>query len=257
MSKTNVLITGPVGTGKTTSLLTIDTSKHPLLVLATEPGIDRILTHGDDCHWHYIAPAKTDWDTLIKNARLVNTNSNEALQKMTAAFSRQEYQQFIDVLTTCSDFNCDVCQKNFGPVDALPENYVFAADGLSGLSIMSMDLIVGGKPVKTQPDWGVAMDNLERLLMKLTSDTVCSFVLISHVDREVDEVTGASKIMVSTLGRKLAPKVPRFFDEVVYCKRDGEEFWWSTTEAGVEVKSRRLPLSDEIKPDFERLLSGD
>lgn len=259
MSKTNVLLQGPIGTGKTSSLLTV---RAPLFVLATEPGIDKILFHrgaglvAPPCHWHYVPPAAEEWDTLQRNAVLLNTLSNDQLQKQTN-MNKAAYRQFIEVLNTCSDFRCDVCGESFGPVDQFPADSVFATDGLTGLSKMSMDLVVGGKPIASQPDWGAAMNNLERFLAKCCSDTKCTFVLIAHVDREVDEITGGTLIMPSTLGRKLAPKIPRFFDEVVLCRREGKEFFWSTSTNGVDLKSRRLPFGDELLPDFSTILDAE
>lgn len=249
MSKFNCILVGPIGTGKTSALATI---KGPLYVLATEPGIDRILEHSPQTHWHYIAPANPDWSVMAKNANMVNTMTQDQLMKM-AGVNRQEYRQFIEVLNTCGDFKCDVCSQSFGAVDLLPEGSTFAVDGLSGLSIMSMDLVAGGKPTKTQPDWGTAMDNIERFVSKCTGSTKCNFVLISHLDREVNELTGATQLMVSTLGRKLAPRIPRFFDEVVYCYREGSSFWWSSIQDMVDLKVRRLPFADKIKPDLMQL----
>jgi hypothetical protein len=255
VSKFNVILLGPIGTGKTSSLRTIPAAGQTLFCVSTEPGIESILAHSDNCHWHYIPPATADWAVLAKNANLVNTTSQDQLMKMPGV-NRHDYRQFIEFLNACANFTCSVCGKEFGPVDHFPQDCVFAVDGLSGLSVMSMDLVAGGKPTKSQADWGTAMDNLERLLTKLCADTKCSFVLISHADREYDELTGGTKVMVSTLGRKLAPKIPRFFDEVVYCRKSGKDFWWSTIEPNVDLKARRLPFSDEIPPTFASLIGA-
>jgi len=256
VSKFNICLSGPVGTGKTSALRTIPAAGRPLAVLATEPGIDAILAHDNAlCHWSYIPPATEDWDVLTKNATLLNTMSNDQLQKM-QGMNKQQYRQFLDVLGTCANFECDVCGKPFGPIDRLPPEWTFAIDGLSGLSKMSMDLVVGGKPIASQPDWGAAMNNLERFIGKCTADIRCNFVLISHLDRELDEITGGTKLMMSTLGRKLAPKLPRFFDEVVLCVRRGRTFYWSTTDNSADLKARRLPFGDELPPDFAPLLKG-
>lgn len=253
MPKTNTILIGPIGTGKTTALRSVVKAEHPLFVLATEPGIQHILTHGELCHWMYVPPAAEDWHTLTDNAEKLNTLSTEQLIK-TAWPKRTDYRQFIQLLRSCADFRCDECGEHFGPVDKLPSSAMFAIDGLSGLSKMSMDLVAGGKPIASQPEWGAAMGNIERLIQKLCGDTQCSFTLISHVEREVDEVTGGSRLMVSTLGRRLAPKIPKMFDEVIYCRRQGANFYWSSTEPGVDLKVRRLPFSDTIPPDFAPLL---
>lgn len=255
MPKVNTILLGPTGTGKTTSLRTAVEAGCPLFVLATEPGIENILTHGPRCHWAYIPPAAEDWSTLSDNANKIASFSVEQLLKMPWP-RKGDYRQFEQVLRKCAQFECDVCGERFGPVDALDANCMFAIDGLTGLSKMSMDLVVGGKPIASQPEWGVAMGNLERFIAKACADTKCSFTLISHVERETDEVTGGTRLMVSTLGRRLAPKLPRMFDEVVYCRRQGGRFYWSTTENGVDLKARRLPFSDTIAPDFSQLLGN-
>lgn len=254
MPKTNTILMGPIGTGKTTALRTVPEAGHQLLVLATEPGIEHILDHGPLCHWHYVPPAAEDWHTLTDNAVKLNTMTIESLIKAPWP-PRRDYQQFIQLLRSCASFECDYCGKDFGPVDGLTDG-MFAIDGLSGLSKMSMDLIVGGKPIASQPEWGAAMGNIERLIMKLCGDTKCSFTLISHVEREVDEVTGGTRLMVSTLGRRLAPKIPKMFDEVVLCRRQGSNFYWSSIDNGVDLKVRRLPFRDDIVPDFAPLLNG-
>jgi hypothetical protein len=98
------------------------------------------------------------------------------------------------------------------------------------------------------------MGNLERFISKCCADLKCSFVLIAHTEREYDEITGGSKLMVSTLGRRLAPKIPRFFDEVVLCRRERDKFFWTSVDNTADLKVRRLPFSDSIPPDFKPLL---
>lgn len=254
MTKVNTILLGPTGVGKTTSLKTAAACTD-LLVLATEPGIDNILKHSGHCHWAYVPPAVEDWNTLSSNAKKIGDFSVDQLLKM--AWPRGgDYRQFEEVLRRCQNFRCDVCNESFGPVDKLPADWMFAIDGLTGLSKMSMDLVVGGKPIASQPEWGLAMGNLERFIGRCCADIPCNFTLISHIEREIDEVTGGTRLMVSTLGRRLAPKLPRMFDEVVLCRRQGDKFYWSTTENGVDLKARRLPFSDTIAPDFAQLLGA-
>ena len=129
-------------------------------------------------------------------------------------------------------------------------NRVIVIDSLTGLSITAMNLVTGSKPVKSIADWGIAIDNLERLLTKLCVDTRVHFVLIGHVEREVDEVTGGTSLMASTLGRKLAPKLPRFFSDVIHVVRKGKDFSWSTATVGMDLKARNVPISEGLAPSF-------
>ncbi len=255
LPKFNIILQGPTGGGKTHALRTLVEAGLELFVIATEPGIANVL--GDlpqeVCHWHYIAPALPDWDTMKTGATNINSMGIDQLLKQTG--QRHEYRQFIELLDVCANFTCDRTGLSYGAVDSWPTSRALAVDGLTGLSIMAMDLVVGNKPVKSQADWGMAMDNLERLITKFTTGTRCTFVLIAHQDREMDEITGGTKITVSTLGRKLAPKIPRFFDEVVLAVREGTNFKWSTAEMGVDLKGRKLPISDNLSPDFSQLFS--
>jgi len=257
--KYNVLLEGAIGTGKTTALKTIvDETDKELFIIATEPGIDKILgeTDPERVHWHYISPAKMDWETLLRNAHSVNSLTMDVLQK-TPGQNRFEYQQFIEVLNTCANFVDDRTGKEFGMIDDFGEDKVLAIDGLSGLSDMAMHLVVGPKPIRSLPEWLVAQTTLLSFIKKLCSDTKCSFVLISHITREKDEVTGGTIITVSTLGKALAPEIIKPFDEIIYAYRDGTKFMWSTSQHDVDLKSRALPLSSELQPRFGQLFNGE
>jgi hypothetical protein len=119
-----------------------------------------------------------------------------------------------------------------------------------------MNLIVGSKPVKSMADWGVAMDNVERFVTKFTTDIKCTAVMCAHLEREADEVTGGIQLMASTLGKKLAPKIPRFFSDVIQCQRDGSKFTWSTATPNVMLKARNLPIAMNLPPSFVPIINA-
>lgn len=253
MAKYNVLICGPIGTGKTYSARSlIRECKIRTFVLATEPGIDKILGDipcSEGLHWHYVRPAQTSWETMIRNATLVNTQTMEGLQKMSWP-NRSDYQQFLELLGVLTNFKCDRCGETFGAADTWGEDSALVIDGLSGVSTMARDLTVGAKPILTQPEWGVAMRTVETFVKKCCSDLSCTFVLIGHLEREKDELSGGTQKKVSTLGNKLAPELLKPFDEVLLARRDGKDFFWSTNEFDTELKTRVLGWSATIKPSF-------
>ena len=102
-------------------------------------------------------------------------------------------------------------------------------------------------------DWGVAMDNLERFILRLTTGTECHLVLIAHLKKRKDEISGGISLMASTLGAKARPKIPQKLRRVVLSSRQGEKFWW-TTSAPTSILSRTSPFSDSIDPDFKEII---
>jgi hypothetical protein len=119
---------------------------------------------------------------------------------------------------------------------------------------MAMSLVVGTKPVRAVGDWGLAMNQVQTVVSMCASSLACHYVLIGHVEKETDETTGAQLQMLSTLGRKLAPTLPRYFSDVLLTRNVQGKFFWASLYPGVDVKGRHCPLSDSLPADFGPLL---
>lgn len=252
----NVLLVGGTGTGKTHSIRTLCDQGLEVFVLFTEPGMEVLADIPEDkLHWHYIAPSTPDWQDMIDSANKINKMSLKSLSEL-SDINKGKYTEFMDVLVCLSNFKDDRTGKEFGAVDSWGPERVLVVDSLSGLNIMAMNLVTGSKPVKSMADWGMSMDNLERLITKLCVDTKCHFVLTAHLERESDETTGGTTLMASTLGKKLAPKLPRFFSDVIHVRRDGSKFFWSTASINVDLKARNLPLADNLPPTFSPIIES-
>lgn len=255
---------GAPGSGKTDALTTIIEAGLELFVLGTEPRYIESLLDSlkrrnlpiDRLHWHTVEPVKIRFDAMIRNAKLVNSMSFETLSQIKQGMEKSEHGQFIQVLENLANFRDERTGQSFGSVDSWGPDRALALDSLSGLNIMAKDLVVGGKPTAAQGEWGVAMDAEERLINKLSADTRCLFVLTAHVEREPDEITGGSNVVVGALGRKLAPRIPRFFSEVVLARREGDQYFWSTATPTYELKKRVLPFSDKISPSFKPIIDA-
>lgn len=265
----NILVEGLTGTGKTYSLGTLVDSGVDTFVLFTEAGLETLIGYYTDTppdgrglpfdkipsnlHWHIMPPLVQSFDALAQSADRVNTITLDAWAKMTDP-NRSQYNRFVDLLKVLNDFPDDRTGKKFGPVDKWGTGKAIVVDSLTGLGHLAMALIIGGKPVKSQPEWGAAQDQLERLLRQLCDGCRCHFVLLSHQEREMDQVMGGVKLTVSTLGRALAPKIPPMFSDVVMSYREGLKFLWSTANQQADLKKRNLPLADAIKPDFGQII---
>lgn len=259
----NVMLQGDSGTGKTYSLTTFLDADIEIFILFTEPGMSTIgkalLDKGlpsEKIHWKYIKPADTDWDIMLKNAKMISALSYESLAKLKTGMGKEGYTQWFDLLIAMNDFVDDRTGEHFGDVGTWNSDRVIVVDGLSGCNTMSIDLTVGAKPTKHEGEWGVAMDNEHRFLQKMCLGTQCHFVLITHLQPGKDMLTGQATLIADALGSKLAPKLPKDFDEVLLSLRKGSEFFWSTSTSGITLKTRLLPLSDKLDPDFNQLIKA-
>jgi hypothetical protein len=190
------------------------------------------------------------WTALEEMANKITALGYEDLTKIKTGIAKRSFTEFVDLLNALSNFKCERTGKVIGPVDELDSSWVVAIDSLSGINIMAFDMAVGAKPAAHQGEWGVAMNAEEKLIYKLTADLDCFFVLTAHVERETDEVLGRQQLMASALGRKLAPKLPRTFSDVVLAEKEGDKFSWSTIAMNVDLKARSLPLQAGLPPSF-------
>jgi hypothetical protein len=257
----NIVLLGESGTGKTYSIGTLVDTGTKVSFLALEPGIEALFGYYSDrgkpippnLSWHILRPPESDFASMIDTAEKINTYSFKMLSDMTDP-NRNKYNQFVSLLRTLNDFVDERTGEKLGPVNKWGSDRFLVIDALTGINRAALDLVAGAKPARSMSDWGIAQDQIERILRMLTQDCKCGFVLISHVEKEKDEVTGSMKLTMSTLGKALAPKLPLMFSDLIYTYRDGKEFWWSTENSSVTLKTRNLPIADKIRPDFAAII---
>jgi hypothetical protein len=257
----NILLEGEAGTGKTFSIGTLVDTGVQVEYLALESGIESLFGYWADrgkpipenLGWHVLKAPEASLDELIANAKRVNEYSFEALTKVQDP-ARTKYNQFIEFLKVLNGFVDQRTGETLGAVNKWPAERFLIIDSLTGINRAAMDMVVGGKPVKSMADWGLAQDAIERILRLLTNDCVCGLVVIAHIEREIDPLFSGTKITVSTLGKALAPKIPSLFSDVIYTYREGPNFYWSTANSSVALKTRNLPIADKIPPDFAAIV---
>lgn len=253
----NTVLMGPSGTGKTHSIGTLVDTGLDVFYIPLESGTESLVGYYTDkgqplppnLHIHALSQPKASFTDLLESAKRTNTLPHDSVMKMPDP-NRSKYDGYLKLLTSLNNFTDSRTGEVFGPADAWGTDRVVVLDGLTGLNNFAMQLVIGGRAERTQTDWGVAQAYVESLLRKLTDGCRCHFVLIAHVERETDMVQGGVKLMVSTLGKALAPKIPSMFSDVVLTKKDIDKFTWSTAESTADVKNRNLALKAGLPADF-------
>ena len=250
-----ILLMGESGTGKTHSIRTLISAGVRPHVLFTEPGMETLYDLPDDAwSYSYMPPAVEGWDHILSMAQKVNVLGFDSLSKFQDP-NKKKYTAFLDVINQCNNFK-DQHGNSLGDVATWGPDKAFVIDSLSGLSDMVMQLATGGKVTRAMQDWMVAQNTLEMFVNQLVSSLSCWFILIAHTERETDELTGGTSVMVSTLGRKLAPKLPRYFSDVIQSVREGDKFYWDTAGYSVAVKARNLPIGSKLQPTFVQIVNN-
>ena len=253
----NVLLQGESGVGKTHSIGTIVDTGLEVFYVALDPGRESLAGYYRDkgkpipenLHWATVRTVPQGFNELIDISKKINQFTFEMLTKMTDA-NKRKYDQHTQLLTLLSSFTDERTGKNYGAVDSWNTDRVLVIDNLSGFSDIIMNNVTGGKPVKGQNEWGVAQQQVEVFLKMLTDGCRCHFVMLAHVEKELDEVNGGMRIMSSTLGKKLAPKLPKMFSDVILAEREGTNYHWNTAATGAALKTRNLPVAAKIEANF-------
>ena len=255
MKLPNVLLYGDSGTGKTTAILSLIECGITPFVQITESNALPVVNQAKcpDLHYQHIKTGASSWGSFRDSLKQVNLLSNDALQKM-AGIDKQKYNQILDMVGALSNFKCDRCGEEFGDVSEFDDTKAVVVDSLSGLNSLALGNAVGGKPILTQPDWGVCMRSELMLIQMLTQIPQAMFVLIAHVAMERDEVSGRILRMPKALGTKNAPELPQLFTDVIRSMREGTKFTWSTIEADSVARAAHIPLAAGQTPTFHAMM---
>jgi hypothetical protein len=257
-----VVLMGLGGTGKTYSLGTLAdwaaANAMEMAILFTENSTESFLGYFRDkgkepppcIYWHQQITRPIALSTLLLTADNVGKLSYDAITKSQDGNRGGENNAFWKILGSCAKFIDDRTGKDLGGVDKFPPSRIFVIDSLTELANAAMKMVIGAKPTASLPDYGVAQNNLMNFLRLCTQGVDCPFVMTAHVDRETDQITQSTKIMIKAIGRALATEIPTLFSDVIYAVREGGTFTWDTAAYGVDTKTRSLGYRSKIPPDF-------
>ena len=261
----SIILEGEMGSGKTHALQTLlapGTGIEKVVMINHEGGFEDVLGHipPERLAWKFIPVSEGSFDALIQMVRTVNSQSADTIQKM-GGINKHLYPQFDQLLGTCNKFVDDRTGQSLGPVFKFPQNWCLWFESISALTEIAKNCAIGDKPFMELRDYQMVQTMVRKFLNHLVFSTKCLYVATAHLERETDESTGMSQLMISTVGRKLAPVIPRFFSDTIVCERidamGGQPtFKWATMKPGVKTKTRNLPWSDNLKPDFGPLLDN-
>src|SRR5262245_6911296 len=265
----SVLLAGGSGTGKTSALATQLLHGLRVFVIVTEPdgvsslvdAVERLKAPMDKLHWAQCFPHAAGWMELEDMIHKVSTMDQKQLADQ-RNMGRNSFEPAAKrFLSAFKNFHCDRTGEDFGDVSKWDDSCSLNIDSLTGWCAIGFGCTVGYKPTANPGEWGIAQNVISSMLMKIQSDRQCFFSMTAHTEKEMDEMTGIRKVMVSAIGAKLAPKIPRFFGDVVLTERklgaNGKPlFTWSTIDASMDLKNRSLPVGSNLAADFGPVIAA-
>jgi hypothetical protein len=239
-----MLLIGDSGKGKTGALASLAKLGFNLRILDYDNGLGILaeVLKADPA-----AMARIEFQTLIDKKKGVGDKI------LTDGFPKA----FTDTLSQLNNWK-PKDGKELGAVSKWSRNDILVLDSLSMLSSAAMDYILatnnraGMHPY--QSDWGEAMDKIEGVLKILYSDAIqCHVIVLAHITYVGEKLDDKNKVIVegrpfpNTLGQKLPPKIPQYFNTMLKCDSIGPRRIIRTVPNDeLAVKSEVMGIAKEL-----------
>jgi hypothetical protein len=260
-----VLLIGPAGTGKSRALATLiewaEVHKRRVMGLYTENSLETVLRYfsqkgkplPDNFYYHVARDKATPFKDLLQAAKDVGNLNYESLTKLQDP-NRGKNNPYHKILNDLADFPDDRTGKKLGNFGEWSNEDIFFIDSFSELANAAVKMTIGTRPVMSQPEYQVAQNNLLNFLRFCTQGFLPTFVMTAHVQRQVNEAAGTTKLMVKAIGKAIGDDIPQLFSEVIGCVRVGDQWYWDTADSQIDTKVRYLPVKSKIDPNFALIM---
>lgn len=202
-SQVKLLLMGNSGVGKTGALASLAAAGYRLFIADFDNGLDILMDPT-------ILDPKYRENVFYKSFQDTPIKAGNALIPAANAWS--------DMMKALGDWKED--GKSLGNITTWGSNDVFVLDSLTIASDRAMDeaLKMGGR-LGQRPqiqDYAAAMDSIQSLLeLAYSMACKCNVVMNAHLQYLNDEQSGTRKAFPNVIGQRLAPKVPRYFNNMV------------------------------------------
>lgn len=233
---------GDSGGGKTGALASLVNAGYSLFILDYDNGTDileSLITTPE-------GRARVRVETLTDMGRLTGIGTSQKIVKLNP-------QAFVKGLTLLNRWVDSETKEDFGPVASWGQDRILVIDSLSFMGGAALDFIVAknGRSGEApwESDWGDAMRMIEQgpLSILFSSEVKCHVIINTHIDYQQPAGSLMVQGLPMALGKRLSPKVARYFNVVMQTKTKGQAKVILTKSQGlVEVKCPLLSAPPEL-----------
>lgn len=254
-----IILMGDSGTGKTYSLGTLvdwaEKNGKEVFVLFTDQGLETLVGYWKDrgkdvpscLHWMEVIPQPLSPAELLDMAEKVGILSYESLTKQTKVANKDNAH--VKIIRALINFTDQRTGKEYGDVLKFGLDKIFVIDNLTEVAEAIVKMTIGARPTMAPPDYGVGQNNLMNFIRTYAAG-IYTFVLICHMSREKNELTGGIQLMPRAIGTAISQDIPKPFSDAIMTVREGSTWTWDTAASNASTKTRNLPYASKLAPNF-------
>lgn len=201
-----MLMLGNSGSGKTGSLASLAAAGYRLFIYDFDNGLDILMDPK-------VLDPKHRGNIFYKTYQDKPVKSGNTLIPQATAWT----QMTKDIGDWKEDGKSMGGIISWGPQDILViDSFTFASDRCFDY-VLQTNGRMGQRP--QIQDYGHAIDSLQGFLELVTGNAACNVIMTAHLMFLGEELSGARKAFPNTIGQKLAPKIPRYFNNMVLVEK--------------------------------------